>query len=57
MAKNKVKVEKVVRCGIVREDGFLYFIDIDGDISRMKMPQTKKPSDYHEEDYRELDNE
>lgn len=55
--KSKSKVEKVLRCGIVREDGFLYFIDKEGDISRMLLPKPKKMAIYHEEDWRELDNE
>ena len=34
----KTKSEKVVELGLVREDGFLYYIDKDGDVSRMKLP-------------------
>ena len=29
--------EKVLKCGIKREKGYLYYIDKDGDISRAKM--------------------
>jgi len=29
--------EKVRKCGVKRETGYLYFIDKDGDISRSKM--------------------
>ncbi len=37
--------QKVMKCGIKRESGYLYFIDKDGDISRSKMARggTKKP--------------
>lgn len=36
MKKSKVaRVEKVLKAGIVRENGWLYFIDEEGDISRM----------------------
>ncbi len=42
--------EKVMKCGVKRETGYLYFIDKDGDISRSKMarggkkkPAAKKP--------------
>jgi len=40
----KVKSEKVAEVGIVREEGWLYFIDKDGDISRilMELPKKKK---------------
>ena len=29
--------QKVMKCGVKRETGYLYFIDKDGDISRSKM--------------------
>lgn len=29
--------EKVMKCGIKKEDGYLYFIDKEGDISRAKL--------------------
>ena len=29
--------EKVLKAGVKREDGYLYYIDKDGDISRAKM--------------------
>lgn len=38
MNKKKTKIgttEKVIKVGLVREDGWLYFIDEDGDIARM----------------------
>ncbi len=36
--------QKVLKCGVEREKGYLYFIDKDGDISRSKMARggTKK---------------
>jgi len=34
--------EKVKKTGIVREKGFLYFIDKQGDVSRAKMARGKK---------------
>ncbi len=43
--------QKVMKCGVKRETGYLYFIDKDGDISRSKMarggkkkPAAKKPA-------------
>ncbi len=37
--------QKVMKCGVKRESGYLYFIDKDGDISRSKMARggAKKP--------------
>jgi hypothetical protein len=32
-------MEKVLKAGIKKEAGYLYFIDKDGDISRAKMQQ------------------
>ena len=29
--------EKVMKCGIEKEPGYLYFVDKDGDVSRAKM--------------------
>lgn len=34
--------EKVHKAGVKREDGFLYYIDKDGDISRAKMARGGK---------------
>ena len=34
--------EKVLKAGVKREDGFLYYIDKDGDISRAKMARGGK---------------
>jgi len=34
--------EKVVRCGITREDGWLYFVDKHGDVARAKMAIGRK---------------
>lgn len=34
--------QKVLKCGIKKEDGWLYFIDKDGDIARVKMVRGKK---------------
>jgi len=34
--------EKVEKCGIKREDGYLYFIDKQGDVSRAKMARGGK---------------
>jgi len=36
--------EKVMKCGIKKEKGFLYFIDKKGDISRAKMARGRKKS-------------
>lgn len=33
----KTKTEKVAKVGIKKEDGWLYFIDKSGDISRAKL--------------------
>lgn len=37
MNQKNPTVEKVLKCGITREAGYLYYIDKDGDISRVKM--------------------
>lgn len=34
--------EKVCKAGIKREDGYLYFVDKEGDISRVKRGESKK---------------
>ncbi|MFH1347722.1 MAG: hypothetical protein ABIH22_03425 [Candidatus Margulisiibacteriota bacterium] len=34
--------EKVMKCGIKKEKGYLYFIDKKGDISRAKMARGRK---------------
>lgn len=34
--------EKVQKCGIKREEGFLYYIDKQGDVSRAKMARGGK---------------
>ncbi len=34
--------QKVMKCGVKRETGYLYFIDKDGDISRSKMARGGK---------------
>ena len=34
--------EKVVKCGVKKEKGYLYFIDKDGDVSRAKMARGRK---------------
>lgn len=36
--------EKVLKCGIKKESGYLYFIDKKGDISRAKMARGRKKS-------------
>lgn len=36
--------EKLVKIGIKREAGYLYFIDKDGDVSRVKMNRGGRPS-------------
>lgn len=33
--------EKVMRCGIERIEGFLYYVDKEGDISRVAMARGK----------------
>ena len=35
-------MEKVLRCGIKKENGYLYFVDKQGDISRAKMERGGK---------------
>ena len=35
--------EKIMKCGIDREKGYLYFVDKDGDVSRAKMNRGRKP--------------
>ncbi len=35
--------EKVAKVGVKREDGYLYFIDKQGDVSRAKMARGGKP--------------
>jgi len=34
--------EKVFKAGIEKEDGFLYFVDKEGDISRIKMQRGRR---------------
>jgi hypothetical protein len=34
--------EKVMKCGIKKQKGYLYFIDKKGDISRAKMARGRK---------------
>ena len=34
--------EKVLKVGVAREDGFLYFIDKDGDVSKVQMARGGK---------------
>jgi hypothetical protein len=41
--KDFVNNEIIVNSKINREDGYLYYIDKDGDISRIKMSQKGKP--------------
>jgi len=36
--------EKVLKCGIKKEKGYLYFIDKKGDISRAAMARGRKKS-------------
>jgi hypothetical protein len=36
----KGKPQKVAKCGIRREEGFLYFIDKKGNVSKVKMKRT-----------------
>jgi hypothetical protein len=36
--------EKVMKCGIKKQKGYLYFIDKKGDISRAKMARGRKKS-------------
>jgi hypothetical protein len=36
--------EKVLKLGIKREEGYLYFVDQEGDISRIKMARGRKGS-------------
>jgi hypothetical protein len=35
-------MEKVLKCGVKKEKGYLYFIDKNGDISRAKMARGGK---------------
>lgn len=40
----KTKIEKVAKVGIKKEDGWLYFIDREGDISRERLNRNgRKP--------------
>ena len=34
--------EKVCKCGIKKESGYLYFVDKKGDVSRAKMARGRK---------------
>lgn len=34
--------EKVAKVGVKKEDGYLYYVDADGDISRVKMARGRK---------------
>ncbi len=34
--------EKIKKCGVKKQDGYLYFVDKQGDISRAKMKAGKK---------------
>ncbi|MBI4655115.1 MAG: hypothetical protein HY746_00055 [Elusimicrobia bacterium] len=34
--------EKICKCGVKRHDGYLYYVDKQGDISRVKMARGKK---------------
>jgi len=34
--------EKVCKCGVKREDGWLYYVDKQGDVSRVKMARGGK---------------
>lgn len=34
--------QKVVKCGVKKEPGYLYFIDKDGDVARAKMSRGGK---------------
>ncbi|HVN67634.1 MAG TPA: hypothetical protein VMT55_04610 [Candidatus Sulfotelmatobacter sp.] len=36
--------EKVMKCGVKKAKGYLYFIDKQGDISRAKMARGRKKS-------------
>ena len=35
-------MEKVMKCGVKREKGYLYYVDTDGDISKSKMAVGRK---------------
>lgn len=35
-------MEKVCKCGVKKEKGYLYFVDRDGDVSRSKMARGRK---------------
>ena len=35
--------EKVLKCGVTKEAGYLYFVDKDGDIGRAKMMHSGRP--------------
>lgn len=35
-------MEKVLKCGIKKEAGYLYFVDKQGDVSRAKMQHGKR---------------
>lgn len=40
--ENKKKTEKIVEVKLKREPGYLYYIDKEGDISRVSMGRIKK---------------
>jgi hypothetical protein len=35
--------QKVMLCGILKEEGWLYYIDKDGDIAKVKAHRTGRP--------------
>ena len=47
--KVEVGGEKVVKVGLIREEGFLYWIDKEGDISRLPILPSKKKKKHKED--------
>ena len=43
--------EKVLKIGVEREDGFLYYIDKDGDVARVQMARGGKKGGKKEKGY------
>ena len=44
-------MEKVVQVGLKKEQGYLYFVDKDGDISRAKQARGRKKKSLEEVEY------
>jgi 20S proteasome alpha/beta subunit len=38
-------MEEIAKCGVKREAGYLYFIDVDGNVARTKMARAGQKTD------------